>query len=84
MPNGDVVICDSVHNSVRRIDDKTLTIISGHTMPVAPFDVAAMDGNTVIVTLPSQKKLQVVQVLPTFRLGMKINIAKSYVSYTQL
>lgn len=76
MPNGDLVICDNANQSVRSYNMATMINTGTLSLPVSPFDVASVDGNNVIVTLPSQKKLHLIQVLPSFQKGSTIACSK--------
>ena len=63
MPGGELVLCDYGNHKVKVLDSSFKTWDSTD-LPAAPFDVAAVDDNNVIVTLPKECKLQYIQVLP--------------------
>ena len=63
MPGGELVLCDYGNHKVKVLDS-SFEMRESANLPVAPFGVAAVDGNTVIVTLPKECQLQYIQVLP--------------------
>ena len=72
MPNGSIVICDRSNERMKLFDNSwvyqdTLTIPDIRR-------VSVVDPNTVIVTVPYQKKLQCVQLLPQLQLGRTIQL----------
>lgn len=72
MPNGNIVICDSNNDRLKLFDNswacqESLAIPNIRRMSV-------VDPNTVIVTVPSEKKLQYVQILPQLQLERNIDL----------
>ena len=72
MPSGDLVICDNRNQLVKKFN-KGLSNKGSLFLPVGPFDIAVLDKTSVIVTLPDQKKLQLIQVLPSLQKGNNNN-----------
>ena len=72
MPNSSTVICDR-GNSRLSLFDKSWSYQGSLSVPDI-WDVSVVDTNTVIVTVPEQKKLQYVQVLPQLQHGRAIQL----------
>ena len=63
LSNGYVVACDDVNNKIKLLDS-SLLLQGSLKLPSNPRDIAVIDNNTVIVTMPPQKQLQYIQVFP--------------------
>lgn len=61
-----LVLCDHMNKSIK-ILDSVLTLKAILPLSVTPWDIAALDKNSVIVTLPFEKQLQIVQVSPSLQ-----------------
>ena len=72
MPNSSTVICDR-GNSRLSLFDKSWSYQGSVSIPEI-WAVSVVDTNTVIVTVPEQKKLQYVQVLPQLQLGRAVQL----------
>ena len=75
MPGGELVICD-YRNQLIKSFSKTFSNTGNLSLPVGPFGVAVLDQNNCIVTMPGQKQLQLIQVLPSLQLASTINVRK--------
>ena len=64
MSSGDLVICDGKNKKIKVLD-KSFDVKGSVTLQSQPWDVSEIDSNTVVVTLPYVKQIQVVQVQPT-------------------
>ena len=67
MENGDLVLCDTRNQLIKTFSNTTSVFL-----PDCPFDVAALNDNTAVVTLPWLKKLQLITVLPRLQKGNKL------------
>ena len=65
MPSGELVICDNSNQLVKSFAN----IQSSVLLPAAPFDIAAIDKKNAVVTLPEQKELQLIKVIPIIQKG---------------
>ena len=72
MPNGKIVICDR-NNDRLKLFDNSWVYQESLTIPDI-WCVSVVAPNTVIVTVPGQKKLQYVQALPQVQLGRTIQL----------
>ena len=76
MANGDVVLCDSFNKKINLLNSSgVLTGIM--KLSSDPFDVSILEPTSVIVTLPFNKQLQVVQVYPELKPGRVIKLDKT-------
>ena len=73
MPNGDVVLCDWSNHYVILLSNTFTTKDSLH-LDSKPFDVSPVNINTVMVTLPFKKKLQLIKVIPSLKIDRSINV----------
>ena len=76
MPGGELVLCDNNNNKIELLDH-SLSVVDILDLPVKPLDVAAVDNNNVIITIPDEKQLQFIQVLPSLKIGRTIDVDKS-------
>ena len=76
MPNGDVVLCDEQNNNIKLLSD-IFTTKDSLQLDSFPWDVSPVNSNTVMVTLPDKKKLQLIQVMPSLKkLDRSINVGR--------
>ena len=75
MPTGDLVICDYKNQLIKSFS-KVFSNTGNLLLPVCPFDVAALDNSNCIVTMPGQKQLQLIQVLPSLQTASTIAVKK--------
>ena len=75
MPSGDLVICDYKNQLVKSFS-KVFSNTGNISLPVGPFGMAALDQHNCIVTMPGQKQLQLIQVLPSLQLASTIDVKK--------
>ena len=73
MSNGDVVLCDWSNHYVILLSGTFTTKDSLH-LDSGPWDVSPVNSNTVMVTLPFEKKLQLIQVMPSLKIDRSINV----------
>lgn len=76
MANGDLVICDNNNQLIKSFHHKTGSNMGNLFLPACPYGIAALDDTTAIVTLPGQKILQLIKVLPSLQKGSVISIEK--------
>ena len=74
MSNGDAVLCDSNNQKIKVLNSSGI-ITRSMTLP-RTRDVAVLDSTSVIVTLPKNKQLQIVQVYPQLKPGRVIQLDK--------
>ena len=77
MANGDVVLCDCNNKKIKLLNISG--VLTGNVkLSSRPCDASALDPTRVIVTLPANKQLQVVQVYPQLKPGRVIQLDKTY------
>ena len=69
MANGDLVLCDNNNQLIKSFHHKTGSNQGNMFLRDCPFDIAVLDDTTAIVTLPRQKKIQLIKVLPSLQKG---------------
>ena len=75
MTNGDVVLCDYYNNKIKLLNSSG--VLTGNMkLSSRPHDVSVLDPTSVIVTLPHNMQLQVVQVYPQLKPGRVIQLDK--------
>ena len=75
LPNGELLLVDHRNWNLKLLD-RTLTIKNSFVLPNRPFDVSVLGTNTVVVTFPSKKKLQFIQISPSFSRGSSVQFHK--------
>ena len=75
MPGNELVLCDRNNYKIKLLD-RSLSLVDSLDLPRKPWDVAAVDNSNVIVTMPEEKRLQFIQVLPTCKLGRTIDVGE--------
>ena len=73
MTNGDVVLCDFSNEKIKLLNSSSL-LTGNMKLSSLPHDVSVLDPSSVIVTLPANEKLQVVQVYPQLKPGRVIQL----------
>ena len=76
MPDGGVVLCDSSNNSNLILLSNTFTVKERLHLDSWPWDVSPVNSNNVMVTIPHEKKLQLIQVIPSLKRGRSINVGR--------
>ena len=76
IPDGGVVLCDRSNNSNLTLLSNTFTVKERLHLDSNPWDVSPVNGNSVMVTLPEKKKLQLIQVIPSLKRGRSINVGR--------
>lgn len=61
LPNGKLLLCDN-GNKKMKLFDKKFKCVSAHGVSSMPWDVAVIDKNRAVVTVPDRKKLQFIEV----------------------
>ena len=75
MTNGDVVLCDFKNDKIKLLNSSG--VLTGNMkLSSYPWDVSFLDPSSVIVTLPHNMQLQVVQVYPQLKPGRVIQLDK--------
>ena len=78
MPGGDLILCDYASpNGKLKLLNTDLEMKDSLKISSSPWDVSVVDNNTVIVSLPKQKKLQFVQIFPSMKAGRVIELDKT-------
>ena len=76
LPNGDLLLVDH-RNCGLKLLDRTLTDKkSFDLLPDRPWDVSVLGTNTVVVSFPRNKKLEFIQVSPSFSRGSSVPFHK--------
>ena len=75
MTNGDAVLCDWSNHKIKLLNSSGV-LIGNVRLSSMPWDVSVLDPRSVIVTLPDNKQLQVVQVYPQLKPGRVIQLNK--------
>ena len=73
MSDGGVVLCDSNNSNLILLSD-IFTVKERLHLDSPPWDVSLVNSNNVMVTLPYKKKLQLIQVIPSLKIGRYINV----------
>ena len=73
MPGGELVLCD-FNNYKIKVLDRSLSVVDSLWIPGAPRDIAVIDKNNVIATMPRRKRLHFYQVLPTLQRGRTVDV----------
>ena len=76
MPSGHTVLCDRYNNTIKLLNATSILRTETLTLPDKPWDVSAIDGNNVIVTLPDKLQLRFIQGLPQMKAGQVIQLDK--------
>ena len=75
MANGDAVLCDNSNEKIKLLNSSG--VITGNMeLSSEPWDVSVLDPSSVIVTLPYNKQLQMIQVYPQLKPGRVIQLDK--------
>lgn len=75
MPNGIAVLCDYTNKKIKLLNSSGV-VTGTMLLSSAPWDVSARDATSVIVTIPADMLLQVVQVFPQLKPGRVIKLDK--------
>ena len=75
IPDGGVVLCDRRYSNLILLSD-TFTVKERLQLDYQPFDVSPVNSNSVMVTIPDKKKLQLIQVIPSMKRGRSINVGR--------
>ena len=76
MAKGDVVLCDCNNKKIKLLNISGF--LTGNVkLSSRPCDASVLDPTRVIVTLPANKQLQVVQVYPQLKPGRVIQLDKT-------
>ena len=67
MPNDHIVLCDHTNDRIK-LFDRTGEFEGNLNMQSAPWDVAALHDNLVVITLPGIKQLQRIELFPKLKL----------------
>ena len=73
MPDGGVVLCDRDNSSLKLLSD-TFTVKDRLQLVFPPWDVSPVNGSNVMVTIPGEKKLQLIQIMPSLKPGRYIKV----------
>ena len=77
MANGDAVLCDNSNKKIKLLNSSG--VLTGNMkLSSPPHDVSVLDPSSVIVTLPDNDQLQVVQVYPQLKPGRVIQLDEEH------
>ena len=76
IPDGGVVLCDYSSNSNLILLSDTFTVKERLHLDSLPWDVSPVNCNSVMVTIPDKKKLQLIQVIPSLKIDRSINVGR--------
>ena len=76
LPNSELLLADDMNSSFKLLD-RTLPVKNSFDLsPDRPWNVSVLDTNTAVVTFPYEKKLQFIQVSPSFSRGSSVQFHK--------
>lgn len=76
MPDGTVVFCDNVNSNVKVLGQDRTGIKSVIRVETGdPFDVDSFKKSTAVVSIPKQKAVQFIRILPGLKLEQQINLS---------
>ena len=73
IPDGGVVLCDHYNSNLISLSN-TFTVKERLHLDSPPWDVSLVNSNNVMVTIAGKKKLQLIQVIPSLKIGRSINV----------
>ena len=73
MPNGQAALCDRNNSRIKTLDS-SWRLKENLILFAAPWDLSVVDDCHAIITLPNEKKLQILQVLPQMMPGRTIQL----------
>ena len=75
MPSGELVLYDFGNKKIKLLDS-SLSLVNSLSIPGGDWDtaVAAIDSNSVIVTLAAKKQVQLIQVLPSLKIARTYDV----------
>ena len=76
LPNGELLLVDHRNCSLKLLDRALVLQNSFDLSPNKPWDVSVVDNSTVLVTLPFTKRLQFIQIYPSFSTGSSVKFDK--------
>ncbi|KAL3864022.1 hypothetical protein ACJMK2_005734 [Sinanodonta woodiana] len=72
LPNGNIMLADRT-NCICRLYDSSHQHIADYKLTSGPYDVCVVDGSQVAMTLPDEKKIQILSVNRSMQLGRSIH-----------
>ena len=75
LDSGELILCDNANAKVKFLDDASPRIKYDIRVESAPFDIAHVNDDKVVVTLPEAKKLQFIIVKPGAKLDKTIDVS---------
>lgn len=75
MPAGEIVICDNFNRNIKLLDSSDI-LKDSLQLNAQPYHISFVDDKTVIVTLPSLKQLQYIEVFPRLTPGRVFRLDK--------
>ena len=76
LPNGELLLVDHYNCSFKLLDRAHVLQNCFDLSPDRPWDVSVVDNSTVVVTLPGGKRLQFIQIYPSFSRGSSVKFDK--------
>ena len=73
--DGGVVLCDNNNSNLILLSDK-LSVNERRQLDSPPWDVSPVNSNSVMVTIPGEKMLQLIQVMPSLKRGRSIMVGR--------
>ena len=79
LPHDELLLVDH-HNGSLKLLDRALVLQNRFVLfPGRPWDVSVVDSSTVVVTFPREKRLQFIQIYPSFYRGSSVKFNKECV-----
>ena len=74
LDNGEIILCDNANHKLKIINDISTAVKYDTGCNAAPFDVALLNENQVVVTMPEKRELQYVIVKPGIKLDKTVKV----------
>ena len=76
MQDGSIITCDCNNNKIKHLDS-SFTLKESISLQTRPCGVSAVNKNMAIITLPSLKQVQYIEVIPRLKTGRTIQLDKT-------
>ena len=76
LPNGELLLVDHRNYSLKLLDRALVLQNSFDLLPDRPWDVSVVESSTLVVILPFTKRLQFIQIYPSFSRGSSVKFDK--------
>ena len=75
LPNGELLLVDHRNFNLKLLD-RELVLQNSFLLPNKPLDVSVVDSSTVVITFSKDKRLQFIQIYPSFSKGSSVKFDK--------